>query len=155
MIVPTFAECRKIVKEGKAIGRGVSRCAFTHPDFPGIVVKKEVWSDDDLSLTGQNRDEVKNYRWLMAKGLPDNVRVPKTVAVGGFVVQEHVDGSKPVEHRYDRTTGSWPCCCAENGLDFCWIEVASTITTDGHDENVALVGSTVWVFDLGCVYVGA
>lgn len=154
MIVPTFEECSRIIDEGKFIGCGISRTVYMHPDFPGIVVKT-TGSYDRLSLADQNLAEVQNYKWLMARGLPDNVRVPKTVAVGGFVVQEYVQGAQPVSHRYDRLTNSWPCCCPANGLDFCWQEVAYSVSPDAHDENVVLVGSTLWVFDLGHVNAGA
>lgn len=150
MIVPSFQECSRIVNEGECIGAGVSRSVFTHPDFPGIVVKvTDSW--DRLSLVGQNLSEVQNYKWLMAEGLPDNVKVPKTVAVGGYVVQEFVKGMQPIPHRYDRVTNSRPCSCSSNGLDYCWQEIAEAITWDAHDENVLLVGNTVWIFDLGIV----
>lgn len=158
MIVPTFAECVRIVETGEEIGRGADRIAFTHPDFPGIVVKKGVWSSDYLSLSGQNKSEVQNYKWLMARGLPDNIRVPETVAVGGFVVQEFVTGTKVRGHRYagygESGAPIWACRCLEE-VGFCWEAVIEEITSDGHDENVVVVGTTVWLFDLGYIRADA
>lgn len=151
MIVPSFAECQRIVREGRSIGCGSARKAIVHDDFPGIVVKVTYTrGSDPLSLCGQNLLEIKRYKELLDTDLPKGVRIPKTASVGGYIVQERVEGIQPWDHTFNEDFTAWvDCDCAEShGLDFCWMENLMEISTDGFCHNVRIAGGEVWLFDL-------
>lgn len=148
MIIPSEVECEHICLYGEYLDSGASRDVFTHEDYPGIVVK--VVREGEDMWGNQNDREVQNYKWLMNQRLPSFIKVPKTVKVGQYVVQEFVEGKHPPEHGYDEWGNEIPCECFDSlGLPYCWEVETSQYNGDAHSGNVMLVGKTVYMIDLG------
>lgn len=151
----TLDQCEKVYSEGEEIGRGADRSVYWHPDFPYVVVKK---AHSTLFGGNQNDREYQNYRDLKrrAKDFP-HLRLPRTLKVGKFIVQQYVRGEHPSEHEDDwdealqKYIGPPACDCLVLGLPECYTEFLGYVTNDDHNLNVKIYKGKAWLVDMGFV----